>query len=74
MVQDTWIQPEDIVTALKEMGVAEATKEPDGRVMLIKSKVKAWAEAHSVPMDSPIDAHAFTKSQDEEDQNDSEET
>lgn len=61
LVQDTWIQSEDIVAALKEMAVIEAGKGTEqGKVMLDKRRLVAWAAAHAVSLESPVDVHAFS--------------
>jgi hypothetical protein len=57
----TWILPEDIVAALKEMDVAEGRKTASGSVVVNKSKVRAWAEKNRIGMESVVDAHAFLK-------------
>lgn len=59
MVHDTGIQPEDVIAALTEMAVVDMGQVPKGRVMLTKSKVKAWADMHDTPLTAPVDARAF---------------
>lgn len=55
----TWILPDDIVTALKEMEVYEKRKTASGHITVHKSKVRAWAEKHNITQGAPIDASAF---------------
>lgn len=59
IVQDTWIEAGDVIAALKDMTVVEPGKEPEGKVMLIRDKLKIWAEAHAAPLVSSVDVHAF---------------
>ncbi|QIW98869.1 hypothetical protein AMS68_004387 [Peltaster fructicola] len=53
----TWILPDDIILALKEMDVYEQRKA--GGILIHKSKVRAWAEQHGVSKESPVDVGAF---------------
>ncbi|KAF1356527.1 acyl-CoA N-acyltransferase [Delphinella strobiligena] len=59
IVQDTWIEAGDVIAALKDMTVVEPGGEPESKVMLIRDKLKIWAEAHAAPLVSPVDVHAF---------------
>lgn len=65
IVQDSCIAPEDVVTALKEMALVEPEKNATGEVVLVRGKVKAWADLHSILMVSPVDKTAFTEALEE---------
>ncbi|TKA81223.1 hypothetical protein B0A49_00493 [Cryomyces minteri] len=59
----TWILPDDIIAALKAMGVVEARRKADGRpdkrVVIDRAKVRAWAAANRVGMAGPVDREAL---------------
>lgn len=55
----TYILPEDLVAALKEMEVFEKRKTPSGSLVVHKSKVKAWAEKFKVSPVPLVDEQAF---------------
>lgn len=57
----TWILPEDVVAALKEMDVVEKRKTAAGNIVINKSKVKAWAEKNDIAELPLIDVDAFVK-------------
>jgi hypothetical protein len=56
---DTYIINEDIITTLKDMGVLEHRKKGAANAIINKAKVKEWATAHHVSMESPVDHDAF---------------
>ncbi|KAK3691907.1 SAS complex subunit [Vermiconidia calcicola] len=56
---ETWILPEDVVVALKEMDVVEQRKTASGNVVVNRGKVRAWAEKHGVGARPLIDVDAF---------------
>jgi len=68
MVHDTWIQPEDIVAALKDMDVIDNTDTPTDRVKLNRARLKAWADMHTASLISPINVNAFSDGREEDDQ------
>jgi len=55
----TWILPDDIVSALREMDVFESRKTASGSALVYKSKVKAWIQKHGVSEQPIVDAAAF---------------
>lgn len=67
IVQDTWIQPEDIVAALKEMAVLEPMTISESKALLIKDKLHAWATTHAASLESPVNAHAFSNAVEDDD-------
>ena len=56
---ETWILPEDIVAALKEMNVLEKRKTASGNIVVNKSKIRAWAESFRVSMVPVVDIDSF---------------
>ena len=65
---ETYIQHEDIVSALKEMHVLEQRKKGPA---VNKAKVREWAKINRVILDAPVDRDAFllpVTSDDEEDE------
>lgn len=64
----TWILPEDVVGALKEMNVVETRKTASGNVVVSKGKVKAWVEKHGVSIVPLIDIEAFVDAEEEEEE------
>ncbi|KAK6430567.1 SAS complex subunit [Oleoguttula sp. CCFEE 5521] len=54
-----WILGEDVVAALREMGITESRKTAGGNLVVNKSRVRAWAEKHSVSLTPIVDAEAF---------------
>ncbi|KAF2174017.1 hypothetical protein M409DRAFT_35204 [Zasmidium cellare ATCC 36951] len=69
---ETWIMPEDVVAALKEMDVLEKRKTASGSIVVNKSKVRAWAEKSKISMDPVVDVEAFVE-EEEDDEEESEE-
>lgn len=63
---ETWILPEDVVAALKEMDVVEKRKTASGSVVVNKSKVRVWAEKSGLSMSPVIDVDAFVDAEEEE--------
>lgn len=61
IVRETWILPEDVVAALKEMAVFEADKDANGAVLVNKARVKVWAEANGVSAAALVDSAAFVE-------------
>lgn len=70
IVQDTWIQPEDIIAALKDMDVMDATNASADRIKLNIARLKAWADMHTASLTSPINVNAFSETMEEEDETD----
>jgi hypothetical protein len=63
---DTYIIPEDIITTLKEMGILEQKKKGGANAIINKAKVREWASANHISMESPVDQAAFDIPESEE--------
>lgn len=63
---ETWIMPEDVVVALKDMDVLEKRKTGSGSIVVNKSKVGAWMEKHRVSLEPVVDVEAFVEDEDED--------
>ncbi|EME81042.1 uncharacterized protein MYCFIDRAFT_189326 [Pseudocercospora fijiensis CIRAD86] len=61
----TWIMPEDVVVALKEMDVLEKRKTASGSVVLNKGKIRNWVERSKVKLDPAVDVDAFIEDESE---------
>ncbi|KAF2211252.1 hypothetical protein CERZMDRAFT_43722 [Cercospora zeae-maydis SCOH1-5] len=61
VAEKTWIMPEDVVVALKEMDVYEKRKTASGNIVVSKSKVRAWVEKHRVGLEAIVDVDAFVE-------------
>lgn len=59
--EETWILPEDVMAALKEMDVLETRKTASGSIVVNKSKVRSWAEKSKVNMAPVVDVEAFVE-------------
>ena len=57
--EETYILPEDVVAALKEMDVVEGRKTAAGNILVNKTKVRAWAAARGISETPLIDVEAF---------------
>lgn len=68
LAEKTWIMPEDVVVALKEMDVFEKRKTASGNIVVSKSKVRAWVEKHNVSLDSIVDVDHFVEDSASEDE------
>lgn len=73
-----FILPEDVVAAVREMGVCEGRKTATGNVVVRKERVRLWAERAGVTMEPLVDKEAFLKEygdeeMDEEDDEEEEE-
>lgn len=66
MCDDTYIIPEDIITTLQDMGVLEHRKKGGANAVINKAKVREWATAHRISMESPVDPEAFNLAESEE--------
>ena len=56
-----WMLVEDVVVALKEMGVLETRKKGKANVVVNKVKVKEWATVNNIDLNPPIDENGFTQ-------------
>lgn len=75
--EQTWILPEDLVTALNDMGVVEG-KTHSGNIVVDKGRVKAWAERNRISPSPVVDGESFLigtgeSEEDEDEVEDSEE-
>lgn len=68
LAEKTWIMPEDVVVALKEMDVFEKRKTASGNIVVSKSKVRAWVEKQNVSLDSIVDVDHFVEDSASEDE------
>lgn len=57
----TYILPEDVAAAVREMEVCESRKTASGNVVVKKEKVRQWAEKAGVKLQPLVDVDAFTK-------------
>jgi hypothetical protein len=62
----TWIMPEDVVAALKEMDCLEARKTASGSLVVNKGRVREWAEKHRVVLAPVVDVDAFVEEEESE--------
>ena len=56
-----WMLVEDVVAALKEMGVLEDRKKGKVSMVIDKAKVREWATLKGVDLNPPIDENGFTQ-------------
>ncbi|KXT17800.1 hypothetical protein AC579_5320 [Pseudocercospora musae] len=61
----TWIMPEDVVVALKEMDVLEKRKTASGNIFLNKNKIQSWVEKGKVKLGPVVDVEAFIEDESE---------
>jgi len=61
----TWIMPEDVVMALKEMGCAEGRKTAGGSLVVNKARVRDWARERGVSLAPVVDVEAFVEEESE---------
>lgn len=61
----TWIMPEDVVMALKEMDCLETRKTASGSLVVNKSRVKDWALKNKVVLAPVVDVDAFMEEESE---------
>ena len=58
-----WVLPEDIMSALTEMGVCESApggkKRKDGKVLVTKGAVREWVKRAGVDLTPPVDEGGF---------------
>jgi hypothetical protein len=57
----TFILPDDVITALKDMGVVEQRKRGGAGVVINRAKVRAWIEANNVSRSPPVDLDRFVE-------------
>ena len=57
--EKTYLLPEDVVIALKEMNVLNPKKRGDGAVLVSKAKVRDWAIANNIDLTPAVDPSAM---------------
>jgi len=57
--ESTYLLPEDVVIALKEMNVLNSKKRADGTVLVSKAKVREWAITNNVDLTPVVDPSAL---------------
>ena len=57
--ESTYLLPEDVVIALKEMNVLNPKKRADGTVLASKAKVRDWAIANNIDLTPVVDPSAM---------------
>jgi hypothetical protein len=57
--ENTFILPEDVVAALKEMDVVGHKKQRDGTAVVNKAKVREWVSAQRLNMEPVVDPGSF---------------
>src|SRR4051812_47831850 len=57
--EGTYLLPEDVVIALKEMNVLNSKKRADRTVLTSKAKVRDWAIANNVDLTPVVDPSAM---------------
>lgn len=62
----TWIMPDDVVVALKEMDVLEKRKTASGSIVVNKNRVRQWVKQNRVNLDPVVDVEAFVEEEVEE--------
>ena len=58
---ECWMLVDDVMVALKEMGVLEARKRTSGSMMINKAKIRDWVAANGFDLTPPIDESAFNQ-------------
>jgi hypothetical protein len=56
---DTFVLPEDIIIALKDMQVLDHRKRGEANAVINKAKIRSWAATNRVSMAGPVDQSAF---------------
>lgn len=64
--EGTWIMPEDVVVALREMGCLEERKTGSGSLVVNKRRVREWAEERRVVLRPVVDVEAFVEEEESE--------
>ncbi|KAI9685772.1 MAG: hypothetical protein M1822_004332 [Bathelium mastoideum] len=59
--EETYVQPEDIVMALKEMKVLDSGKKAAAGLVVNKAKVRQWLEANRANAVEPVDPGCFVE-------------
>ncbi|KAK4613250.1 Histone acetyltransferase KAT8 [Fulvia fulva] len=59
--EETWIMPEDVVLALKEMDVLETRKTASGSIVVNKGRVREWVEKNKISLEPVVEADGFVE-------------
>lgn len=59
LAERCWMLPEDVVGALKEMGVTGGKKKADGGVVVSKARIREWVARGGVDLTPPISEQGF---------------
>lgn len=62
----TWITPDDVVTALKEMDVLEKRKTASGSIVINKGRIRQWVDQNKVSLEPVVDVDAFVEEEPED--------
>ncbi|CZT14223.1 related to histone acetyltransferase (MysT1) [Ramularia collo-cygni] len=57
----TWIMPDDVVTALREMDVLEKRKTASGSIVINKGRIRQWMEQNRASLHPVVDVDAFVE-------------
>ena len=72
IAENCWMLPEDVVAAVKEMGVLGPKKRADGSAVISKARVREWVVQNRVDLSPPINEDGFLElseiPEDEDDQ------
>ena len=59
IAEKCWMLPEDVVAALKEMGILGAKKRADGSVIISKARIRDWALRNGADVPPPVSDEGF---------------
>ena len=59
VAEGCWMLVDDVMVALKDMGILALRKKGHGSVSVSKSKVRKWAENNNTHLSAPIDEECF---------------
>ena len=59
IAENCWMLPEDVVAALREMGVLGPKKRADGGVVISKARVRDWIVKNGVDVLPPVSEEGF---------------
>ena len=58
---ECWMLVDDVMVALKEMGVLELRKKGNGSVMINKGAVRDWVASKGIDLKPPVDEDCFAE-------------
>ncbi len=59
LAERCWMLSEDVVGALKEIGVIGCVKKPDGSVVVSKARIREWVARSGVELTPPVSEQGF---------------